>query len=424
MMDSAQAAKGETIMTHPSQNSSRLAGRKHQEGMALVLALMVLLLLTVIGAALMANVNTETKIAGLKVRSVQASTIAEAGVQEAMLRLRNGDVPDDLNPRNVTIIYNQVAGSLPTSGTDTTSLATLQPAGSYLNYSTATKSWGMLTLKYKTKAGVIQRYDDAATPKINGSTGNPIWIIKSTGMSGNTSDSVYAEVTRAKITVLAKGAVVADVGIAFKGNIKVCGHDHRMDTPLMMGPPTCDDGTHWSGTVHGTCMPGAWSQNAVTQQGSPTVQGEPSNTKSNQTGFYSGPWDVFNMTQSDFWTWIGAPRAAAPANPIGIYYLDNDATKQNGSGSWSYNGGNGEGLLYCDGDLSLNGNFTYKGLIYVEGDLSINGNCWLLGGLVVKGKSTVHIANGSAIVLYSGDAISQKVSKYGGNLRTIAWREM
>ena len=35
--------------------------RPHQEGMALVLAILVLLVLTVIGAALMANVNTETK---------------------------------------------------------------------------------------------------------------------------------------------------------------------------------------------------------------------------------------------------------------------------------------------------------------------------------------------------------------------------
>jgi len=71
----------------------------------------------------------------------------------------------------------------------------------------------------------------------------------------------------------------------------------------------------------------------------------------------------------------------------------------------------------------LNGNFTYRGMIYCEGDLTINGNCWILGGLVVNGTTAVKIANGSAIVLYSGDTISQKISKYGGNLRTIAWRE-
>ena len=27
----------------------------------------------------------------------------------------------------------------------------------------------------------------------------------------------------------------------------------------------------------------------------------------NQTGFYSGPWDAFNMSQADFLGWIGSP---------------------------------------------------------------------------------------------------------------------
>ncbi len=46
------------------------------------------------------------------------------------------------------------------------------------------------------------------------------------------------------------------------------------------------------------------------------------------------------------------------------------------------------------------------------------------GGLIVNGKATVKIANGSAVVLYSSEAIAQSISKYGGNMRTIAWREL
>ncbi len=400
--------------------------RPHQEGMALVLAIMVLLVLTVIGAALMANVNTETKIAGLKVRDTQALTIAEAGIQEAMLRIKNGDVPDNLNPRNVTMIFNQAAGSIPAVGVDTTALATLQPAGAYLGYSTATKNQNTLSMRYKTKMGVIQRYDDTANPKINTATGNPIWVVTSTGTAGGSARTVYAEVCRTKFNILAKGAVVANVAISFKGNIKVCGHDHRADTPTNVGPPSCDAGigNWWAGTVHGTCMPGAWSTNTATTQGSPTVQGEPAAMQTYQTGFYSGPWDVLTMAQSDFWPWVGTPLSVEPSPPVGIYYLDNDNVRQNKSGDFSYNGGDGEGFLYVDGNLRLNGSFTYRGMIYCEGDLFINGNCWILGGIVVNGKTTVKIANGSAIILYSGDSIQQKISKYGGNLRTIAWREL
>ena len=409
---------------HPEPN-----GRPNQEGMALVLAIMVLLVLTVIGAALMASVNTETKITGLKVKDTQALTLAEAGVQEAMLRLRNGDVQDDGNPRNVTVIFNQQAGSLPPVGPDTTALPTLQTPGSYLNYSTAGKSYQMLRMKYKTKGtpGVIQRYDDMATPKINSVSGNPIWIVEATGTSGTSSRQIYAEICRSRFNIFARGAVVAHVGIQFKGTIKVCGHNHRADVPTQKGPPVCDG--YWETSVHGSCMPGAWTEDTTTTTGSPTVQGEPTPFSNKQTGFYSGPWDAMGMTQSDFWFWVGGPRTVAPAPPKGIFYLDNDLVKQNGyapssSASWSYNGGDGEGLLYCDGDLNLNGEFNYRGMIYVEGDLKINGNCWILGGLIVRGKTTVKIANGSAIILYSAEAMQQTITKYGGNIRTIAWKEM
>jgi Tfp pilus assembly protein PilX len=419
-----RATKGDPTMTTSHSGPGRPGDRPGQEGMALVLAIMVLLVLTVIGAALMANVNTETKIAGLKVRDTQALSIAEAGVQEAMLRIKNGDVPDNLNPRNVTMIFNQVAGSIPAVGADTTALPTLQTAGSYLNYSTAGKNaLTTLSMHYKTKAGAILRYDDTANPKINTSTGNPIWVVQSTGTEGGSSRTVYAEVCRSKFNVLAKGAVVANVAISFKGNISVCGHDHRADTPAQVGPGACDASWH-AANPHTTCMPGAWSTNAVGQQGSPYVSGSPAAPQTYQTGFYSGPWDCLTMTQTDFWAWVGARVSSEPSPPVGIYYLDNDNTKQNASGNFSYNGGDGEGFLYVDGDLRLNGNFTYRGMIYCEGDLSINGNCWILGGIVVKGKTTVKIANGSAIILYSADSIQQKLSKYGGNLRTIAWREL
>ena len=418
--------------------------RPHQEGMALVLAIMVLLVLTVIGAALMANVNTETKISGLKVQDTQALQAAEAGVQEALLRLRNGDVNDDMNPRRVTIIFNQVAGSLPPVGADTTALPTLQPSGSYLSYSTANKSANMLTIKYKTKGtpGVIQRYDDTANPKINGAGGNVIWSITSTGTAGGATRTIYTEVCRQRFNILARGAVTAQVGIQFKGNIKVCGHNHRYDTPIGTQPgggggqldcdgvyscPTCNG--WWDSNVHTACMPGTWSENTASINGSATVAGEPTNTRDNQSGFYSGPWDALGMTQTDFWSWVGAGQAVSPNPPKGILYLDNDGIKQNGgnpgnNASWSFTGGNGEGLLYVDGDLYINGNFSYKGMIYVEGDLKMNGNIWILGGLIVKGKTVLKITNGSAVLLYSAEAMQQNITKYGGNMRTIAWKEL
>jgi hypothetical protein len=395
-----------------------------ERGMALVLALLVLLILTVIGAGLMTNVTTETKIAGYKMRDTQALTIAEAGVQEAMLRIRNGDFLDDLNPRRVHLIYDQVPGSIPVSGVDTTSLATLQPAGAYLGYSSPTKNPTVLSIKYKTRGSSIVRYDESATPKINTATGNPIFVIQSTGRTGNAYRTIYAEVTRGKVNVIARSALTAKVPVSFSGNISLCGHDHSVTTPnnTPMGAFSCD--LRWAPTVHGSCLPGAWSTGSITDDGSANVTGEPTPKKQNQTGFYSGPWDALAMTQNDFWTWVGAARTSEPASTNGIFHLDDDLVKQNQSGNFAFNGGVGEGFLYVDGDLFLNGTFTYRGLIYVEGDLRINGDCWILGGLIVKGKSQVKIANGSATILYSSDSIAQSISKYGGDIKTVAWREL
>jgi Tfp pilus assembly protein PilX len=418
----------------------RIRVSRGEQGMALVIALLVLLALTVLGSALMLSVNTETRIAGQQLRDTQTLSIAEAGVQEAMLRIRDGEVPNTMNKRMVTLIYETPSGTIPTSGQDTTSLSSLQPTGSYLGYAGATKTlaqgsssdYQVLTVRYKTQItpGVlpdteIVRYDDTRNPKFNIVSGSPVFQIVATGTKGTASRSVLAEVTQSRFNIMAKGAVVSNVSIQMKGNINICGRDHLYSTPLQASPSGagamyCDN--YLSPNSPGSDMPGTWSASTITKQGSVNTYGSPRDTMSMQPGFYSGPWDAVGMNEADFWPWVGASQSA-PAVPNGIYYLDNDNIKQNQSGSWAFAGGNGDGFLYCDGDLQLNGNFTYKGLMYIEGDLKINGNVWILGGIVVNGKTVVKIANGSAIILYSSDAIQQSLSKYGGNMRMLTWHE-
>jgi hypothetical protein len=129
------------------------------------------------------------------------------------------------------------------------------------------------------------------------------------------------------------------------------------------------------------------------------------------------------MAQSEFFTWLGAPSASPPDPPLGIVHVDNNGTAQDKSAKCAIHGGDGEGFLYVDGDVSINGDFTYKGLIYVEGDLKINGTCWVLGGIIVKGKTTIKIANGDCCILYSSDSIVENITKYGGQFVTLSWIE-
>src|SRR5262252_7181617 len=125
---------------------------KRERGIALVMALLVLLVISVIAAALMLSVQVETKISGRDDRRSQALSIAEAGVSEAVSRIRSGEVPDTLNPRMASQIFLVSPGNVPVLGTDSTGLATAQPAGKWLTYTSSVKDDQVLTVTYKTDA--------------------------------------------------------------------------------------------------------------------------------------------------------------------------------------------------------------------------------------------------------------------------------
>ena len=101
--------------------------------------------------------------------------------------------------------------------------------------------------------------------------------------------------------------------------------------------------------------------------------------------------------------------------PVGLVYIDGDA---------AYNDGDGTGVLYVTGDMTMNGHFTYRGLIYVEGNLHLNGQAWILGGLIVNGMTEIKLANGTASVFYSSDMISEAASSSDGSFQRLSWREL
>jgi Tfp pilus assembly protein PilX len=397
-----------------------LSTARNERGVALVMALLVLLVISLLAATLMMSLNVDTKIATHSMRESQALHIAEAGIGEAVARIRNGDIPSSpLNPQQTAYIFNCQPGSVPVLGANDVALATSQPAGQWLQYTTATQKESTLTVRYKTNNArtIVYRYDPAKNPAIQTVSGYPIYVVTSTGRKGSAYRRVTAEVIQKPFNANVKAALAAEVGINFSGNSDVCGFNHSMDTPTGDKIPACNNDHLGSGD-----LPGAYSCNNITAGGSSVQNGNPPTTP-NQVGFYAGPWEALGMSQAEFFAWVGAAKSSEPSPPQGIHYLDNNGVTQDKSGNYAYHGGNGEGLLYVDGDLTVNGNFNFRGLIYVEGDVKINGTFWCLGGMIVKGKTTIKIANGNAAILYSADAINQNISKYGGQFVTLAWRE-
>lgn len=401
--------------------------RQDERGIALVMALMILLAISLLSVGMMMTLQVEKKMTGEATRYAKCLNLAEAGVGEALSHIRNADVPNPINvnnPRMCAQIFLAPAGSLPNyATTDSVAVPTGQPAGNYLGYSSAGKSADALTVTYKTDptSTMICRYDPLKVPPINYLTGLPIYVVKSTGKIGNTYRRVQTEVIMKPVNASIKGALAVNVGVDFGGSGEVCGYNHRGDTPNQTNGTHVSAGpcTGWENGVGD--LVGTWSSSSVTSGGSAEQAGVPLPNSQNQTGFYGGPWEAVGLSQAEFFSWVGAPRATMPGTPSGIYYIDNNSITQDASGSWSV-GGSGEGMLYVDGDLSLNSNFCFRGIIYVEGDIKINGNCWILGAMIVRGKS--RIANGSMVVLYSSEAVTTNLAKYGGQFTTLSWHEV
>lgn len=404
----------------------------NQRGIALVISMLVLLVLSLIAVALMSTIMTEKKVGAHGARDSAALDVAEAGVAEACSRLRNQDIVlSTLNPRAVAQIFNCAAGSVPALGVDSTGFATAQVAGQWLRYSTATRNAATLTIRFKTDAArtVIYKYDYTKNPTVQTATGTPIYVITSTGQRGANQRTVVAEVVQKPIIVAVAGAVQSGQDVKFTGNAISCGFNHRADTPAgtgssgRAGAGGCAENNfasppQWEWPTG--ALSGIWSTGAANNGGASGATGSPAFSNNNPT-FFNGPWETLGMTQAEFYNWIGLPQATAPGNLNGIIYLDNDATKQNATGAWNLN--SGTGLIYADGDLTLNNNFTWRGLIYCEGNLKLNGSAWILGSLVAKGKSEIKV-NGGATVLYSGDAIQNYITKYGGRFTNLSWREL
>lgn len=394
---------------------------RNERGIALVVALLVLLVLSLLAAALMMSVNVETLLAGHSQRGTQALNTAEAGLAEAVARIKSGEIPNNLNPAMTAKIFNAAPGSVPVLSGGQVALATAQPAGQWLRYSTNVDGPDVLTVRYRVENGQVMKYDPDENPAVQPLSGSPIFVVTSTGYDGRDRRRIQEEVISKPFDINVKAALAADVKVDLSGNGHVCGYDHDASTPT-----GTDDLTPCTGYEGGPDppLPGAYSTGPIDEDGSSSPRGLPADYLEAQIGFYAGPWESLKMTQAEFFQWVGAPINNEPSPPRGVYYLDNNLVHSDKSGDYAYHGGNGEGMLYVDGDLTVNGNFNYRGLIYVEGDLHLNGNLWVLGGMIVKGQTDVKIANGSMSILYSSEAIQQALQKYGGSMVAISWKEL
>src|SRR5438046_267588 len=86
----------------PCARANDRGAHANERGVALLVTMITLILLALAVAAIMMLLHAETKTAGHDLRGSQALNLAEAGLSEAMARIRSGDVPDNGNARMIT----------------------------------------------------------------------------------------------------------------------------------------------------------------------------------------------------------------------------------------------------------------------------------------------------------------------------------
>lgn len=440
----------------------------NEKGIALVLTLMVILVLSVLASGLMYNIVNEKTISSNRMRSSQALALAKAGQAEALARLSlpysaandtaivqniNGGA---FNPNwKCYISLNQPAstgsGNIVYKKTVQSSTGALDYSEDYGDFSDTSS---VLQVRYKhfdangdgtLDTNEIYYYDykrdmvtfgrAAPTP----SDAYPVWEIISTGKVGRSRRTLATEVVIPRFNAKTRAGLSSHAPVTGNGNADVCGHDHPTNIPYNTSPPSCFDAWHVyaGGNPHGEaassyanavprpsctqagCVPGIETDSTFDNIGANRkAWGNPDVVEHSTRPIYK-IWDIMGMDSATCWNlpWgtdmypvVGLVRVGSPGG----------STMYAGHGS----GMEHEGILWVRGDLHSSSNLAIKGLVYVEGDYLSTGTTWVLGGIVVLGNTETRIT-GSIDVLYSSQMIAKVVQQAAGvGMKVISQREV
>lgn len=104
--------------------------------------------------------------------------------------------------------------------------------------------------------------------------------------------------------------------------------------------------------------------------------------------------------------------------PLGVTYVDGNYMLGAGTPS---PGTNQFGVMFVNGNLTVNGFHTYKGLLYVDGSITIDAGAHLavLGAIIARGGYT-HVGTGTTTFLYSREATLAGIA-HARPWRVLAW---
>ncbi|HBE73338.1 MAG TPA: hypothetical protein DDW31_04510 [candidate division Zixibacteria bacterium] len=437
----------------------------NQKGIAMALALMMTLVLTLMAAGLMYTVVNEKKLTGNQMRYAQSLAVSRAGLYEALARLSTidqavkigQDLTQPITPDWTCLIF----ADNPPAGTGSfDQRQTVQTGANVLEYTVpysggAFDSSLVLTVRYKRQDrngnGTIDGTDeiyfyDYKQKRITlgqvSSDHRPVFEITSTGRVGTTRRTIVSELVIPKLNIGAKAAVRSGVAIRGNGTVDICGHDHLITTPAFTEPPNCfpdqpgqPSGWHVSRNpaLHGSppdyahavpttectaagCLPGGESDDEITSYGvNKKFWGNPDAIQ-----FSTSPvpeiWEILGMTEAE----CNAQTWGTNINPVNGFVKVENA----GGNIHLPVSANHIGVLWVKGSLQVQGNTAFRGLVYVEEDFKNVGTPWILGAVCTKGVTETTL-NGTINILYSSAMLEQVIMAAAGTgMKIVSQREV
>ncbi len=434
-----------------------------RKGIALVVALIVLLMLTLLGTAIMMVSMNEEQIIINKVGHIRSLVYAEAGISESIRRLslNSSDslcIEDPNRPYDPSWTTYVLLSSNPPADNPPvyyrSSVQTNLPDSQILNYTTGNLDpHNSLIIHHKINSNISNEIfyynwenisEESHDPATYNGPFSPIEVIESVGIAMNARRKVRVEVVRRSPSLNIAAALSCDCNVEITGKFVCCGHNHLFTTPrgidAEINPYECFSTTNspvWhvyrpDGQPHGDvandyikktvdskcsnvgCLPGISTPgHKIILSDLSDVRGNPDWTEDpSVAGFYNLyqifgtlSWEELEMIYP--WQHLDSDTIDG-GNYEGFYKCEGDLYL---SGSTSLSG-----ILWVTGKIVQNGQFTARGLIYSQSGIQFRGDVWILGAVAIEGNSheTIQPFNGSGVLLYSYREVERVVAQGKG----------
>ena len=378
----------------------------NDRGFALVTCILLIAAVLILSAIASQSITSDLRVAGTDRAMKQAFSIAESGTEEARARLSTvstNPIPDHNPTSTAWEAYIGTPILCQQMGYDSSN-------SNHFRYDSVSGLNVTVKIAHKVNgSGQVLRWGDTNTDgKYEESTtaDQPIYVITAIGRNSRAAKSVRIEAARTP-PVTNVSALYTKQNLVIKGS-----------------------STYISGNEGAQTGPGIVSKGTITENGGPSIVGNPPTVTSSPIDIDVGAMIDANKAKANFSytslgtltgaTW-GTPTAGAtPQSPLtcgveNTVYINGNAKLTSGMGC---------GMLMVDGNLELNGGFQWYGPILVRGSLSYTGGGEknVTGGILAGGTGSVDDIGGNAVILHSNTALVQIAGKMP--LTVLRWAEV